>query len=275
MENKKEEAKKKFCPIEQINKTMNEAYDISITIPFNVNSYIYVDQIYQAFKHEIDSNEEFLKNVECYYSRNLFKEILDRTKMYTTTNIQLIQIQPNDILLINCPSIFAEYHFIIAVVNENATQVNIYQSYGSYKRLHKITLPIQDFINLMNQLLTVKTGNFIDDYQLMITIENQLYGIDIHDYIERLENYFDERVYDPDDYEEHQIQGAQTLHISPRVFEELEDTYNNTNYTTTITAYRVNPNPIGGKHTNKKRKTLKLKKRKFKKGSRRNKYSKK
>ena len=189
-----------FCPVPPINDTMNDAYQISKTIPFNVNSYIYFDQIYQAFKHEIDSNEEFLKNVECYYSRNLFKEILDRTKMYTTTNIQLNQIQPNDILLINSPSIFAKYHFIIATVNEDATQVNIYQSYGSYKRLHKITLPIQDFINLMNQLLTLKTGNFIDDYQLMITIENQLYGINIHEYIERLEDYFDERVYDPDDY---------------------------------------------------------------------------
>jgi hypothetical protein len=262
-----------FCPVPPINDTMNDAYQISKTIPFNVNSYIYFEQIYQAFKHEIDSNQEFLKDVECYYSRNLFKEILDRTKMYTTTDIQLNQIQPNDILLINSPSIFAKYHFIIAVVNEDATQVNIYQSYGSYKRLHKITLPIQDFINLMNQLLTLKTGNFIDDYQRMITIENQLYGIDIHDYIERLEDYFDERVYDPDDYEQQQIQGAQTLHISPRVFEEFENTYNNTNYITTITAYRVKPK--GGKRNNKKRKTVKLRKRKFKKGSRRNKYSKK
>jgi len=258
-----------FCPVPPINDTMNDAYQISKTIPFNVNSYIYFEQIYQAFKHEIDSNEEFLKNVECYYSRNLFKEILDRTKMYTTTNIQLNQIQPNDILLINSPSIFAKYHFIIAVVNEDATQVNIYQSYGSFKRLHKITLPIEDFINLMNQLLTLKTGNFIHDYQLMITIENQLYGINIHEYIERLEDYFNERVYDPDDYEQEQIHGAQTLHISPRVFEELEDLYKNTNFTTTITAYRVKPNPIGGKRTNIKRKTLKFKKRKLRKRTRR------
>ena len=96
----------------------------------------------------MDTDEEFLKDVECIYSRDLFKKILDDTKKYDVSNIQLNQIEANDILLIKCPSIFAPYYFIIAVVNQAANNIAIYQSFGSSRKLFKKNLPFVTFIEI-------------------------------------------------------------------------------------------------------------------------------
>jgi hypothetical protein len=65
-----------FCKNPRVNRTLNEAYQISRTIPFNPNSYIYLDEIYQVFHDRIESDPEFLKNAECLYAHNLFEYIL-------------------------------------------------------------------------------------------------------------------------------------------------------------------------------------------------------
>ena len=68
------------------------------------------------------------------------------------------------------------------------------------------------------------------------------------------------------------IANAKILNIKPKLYQELERQYRSEKEIT-ITAYRLKPR--GGKRINIKRKTVKLRKRKFRKGSRRNKYSRK
>ena len=273
-----------FCKNPDVNRTMNEAYQISRTIPFNPNSYIYLDEIYQVFHARIELDPEFLKKVECLYAHNLFEYILENRTMYDSKNIKLNQILPNDILLITCPSIFADYHLFTAVINEDKTQVHIYQSYGTYKRLFKLTFPFETFIELMKELSTFKTRDFLEDYQMMMGIETKLYGINTDEYIQRISvDYEDDEDEDEDEDEDDDedakkdkarvIANAEILNITPKLYENLERLYNINSNEITITAYRLKSK--GGKRTNKKRKTVKLRKRKFRKGSRRNKYSRK
>jgi hypothetical protein len=267
-----------FCKNPDVNRTMNEAYQISRTIPFNPNSYIYLDEIYKVFHARIESDPEFLKKVECLYAHNLFEYILKNNTMYDSKNIELNQILPNDILLITCPSIFADYHLFTAVINEDRTQVHIYQSYGTYKRLFKLTLPFETFIELMKELSTFKTRDFLEDYQMMIGIETKLYGINTDEYIQRISVDYEDNEDEDDDEDEDEdearvIANSKILNITPNLYANLERLYNINSNEITITAYRLKPR--GGKRTNKKRKTVKLRKRKFRKSSRRTKYSRK
>ena len=135
----------------------------------------------------------------------------------------------------------------------------------------------------MKELSTFKTRNFLEDYQMMIGIETKLYGINTDEYIQRISvDYEDDEDKDEDDDDDDEdikkdrarvIANAEILNITPNLYENLERLYNINPNEITITAYRLKPR--GGKRTNKKRKTVKLRKRKFRKGSRRNKYSRK
>ena len=55
-----------FCNNPHVNRTLNEAYQISRTIPFNANSYIYLEKIYEVFHARIESDLEFLKMRNVY-----------------------------------------------------------------------------------------------------------------------------------------------------------------------------------------------------------------
>ena len=255
-----------FSKNQKVNKTMNEAYDMVEAIPFSNNSDIYFNEIYQAFNNKMDTDTEFLKDVECLYSYKLFKRILDDTKKYNvSSNIQLNQIEPNDILLIKCPSIFAPYHFIIVVVNQIGDKVTIYQSFGSSKRLYKKNLSFDTFIELMVRLSTFKDDiNFIEDYQMMTQeIEPALYNINIPEYVgfltenyERLRELNRELLDNDDEFDDDTIEEAEELGISPVLYEHLEADYNGPSSEIEITKYKLKPNPVGGKS---KRKTRKLK----------------
>lgn len=257
----------KFIPVKVINETMIDAYKIVMSIPFNNNSILYFNQIYQELNNRIERDEKFLKDVECYYSYQLFKKILDDTNKYDVSlNIQLNKIEPNNILLINCPSIFASYHFIIVVVSEDGNEVAIYQSFGSSKRLYKINLPYDTFIELMGRLSTFKNKNdFNKDYKMMTEIESQLYGINIPEYTSFLTEQFEEQQEDDEDDEDDEdefeiddatIAKAHELGIAPVLYEQLEGQYKSTPKEIEITQYKLKPNPVGGKA---KRKTRKLK----------------
>jgi len=258
-----------FIPVPKINDTMIDAYKIVMSIPFNNNSILYFNEIYQKLNNSIEENSEFLKDVECLYSYKLFKKILDDTDKYDVlSNIQLNKIEPNNILLIKCPSIFAPYHFIIVVVSEDGNEVAIYQSFGSSKRLYKINLPFATFIELMGRLSTFKDDNdFNEDYQMMTEIESQLYGINIPEYTSFLTKQFEEqqeknRELLKDDFieiDEDVIEEADELGISPVLYEQLEGQYNTTSKEIEITQYKLKPNHVGGKA---KRKTRKLKSKK-------------
>ena len=275
----------KFCDVSSVNLTMNEAYKLSKRVPFNPNSYIYLNEIYYIFNENITNNPDFLKYVECELSNKLFKEILIRSEKYNINeNITIQQIQPNDILLIKCPSIFAPYHFINAVVNEEKTSVSIFQSFGSSMRLHKIEMDYNTFHNYLLSLDMYKNEGrtFIDDYNMMIPIESNLYGINVPDYIAKNEAQYTEEVEeeDIDDEEDEEakeekiriIQKSQEIGLSPRYYENLEYTHTINKNRLTITAYRVKP-PNGGKRK-RKSKTVKLRKRntRKKRNTRRYKY---
>ena len=262
----------KFCDVSSVNLTMNEAYKFSKSVAFNPNSYIYLNEIYTIFNEKIRNDPDFLKYVECELSNKLFKEILTRSKKYNIKeNIEIEEIQPNDILLINCPSIFAPYHFINAVINEDKTSVSIFQSFGSSMRLHKIEMNYNTFQNYLLSLNMYKNKGrtFIDDYKMMIPIEDDLYGINIPNYIAENEAQFTKKVEeeDIDDEEDEEaeeeknrmIQNSQQIGLSPRYYEELEYIHSINMYRLTITAYRVKP-PNGGKRK-RKSKTSKLRKR--------------
>ena len=275
----------KFCDVSSVNLTMNEAYKLSKRVPFNPNSYIYLNEIYYIFNENITNNPDFLKYVECELSNKLFEEILIRSEKYNINeNIKIHEIQPNDILLIQCPSIFAPYHFINAVVNEEKTSVSIFQSFGSSMRLHKIEMDYNTFHNYLLSLDMYKNEGrtFIDDYNMMIPIESNLYGINVPDYIAKNEAQYTEEVEeeDIDDEEDEEakeekiriIQKSQEIGLSPRYYENLEYTHTINKNRLTITAYRVKP-PNGGKRK-RKSKTVKLRKRntRKKRNTRRYKY---
>lgn len=272
----------KFCDVSSVNQTMNEAYKISKRVPFNPNSYIYLNEIYNIFNEKITNDPDFLKYVECELSNKLFKEILTRSEKYNIKeDIKIEEIQPNDILLIKCPSIFAPYHFINAVINEEKTSVSIFQSFGSSMRLHKIEMNYNTFQNYLLSLnMYRKEGRtFIDDYNMMLPIESNLYGINVPDYIAINEAQFNKKEEDEeddiDDDEEEKIRimvNSQQIGLSPRYYENLEYTHSINKNRLTITAYRVKP-PNGGKRK-RKSKTVKLRKRntRKKRNTRRYKY---
>ena len=273
-----EEKMIKFCDVTSVNETMNEAYKYSKTIPFNPNSYIYLNDIYSSFNEKITSDPNFLKYVECELSNKLFKEILTRSNKYDTNqNITIQNIQPNDILLIQCPSIFAPYHFITAVINEERTSVSIFQSFGSSMRLHKIEMEYNRFETYLLSLNTYKNEGreFIDDYNMLIPIESNLYGINVTDYIAKNEAQYtkEDNIYDEDDEDENMIiQNSKLIGLSPRYYEEIEYIHSINGYRLNITAYRVKP-PNGGKRKRKTRKTDKLRKKsKIRKRTRRYKH---
>ena len=264
----------KFCDVSSVNETMNEAYKLSKRVPFNPNSYIYLNEIYNIFNEKITNDPNFLKFVECELSNKLFKEMLTRSNKYNIKeNIKIQEIQPNDILLIQCPSIFAPYHFINAVINEEKTSVSIFQSFGSSMRLHKIEMDYNKFQNYLLSLNMYKNKGrtFIDDYKMMIPIEDDLYGINIPDYIAENEAQFIKKVKEDDEDDEDEedeedeeekirfIENSQQIGLSPRYYEELEYIHSINMYRLNITAYRVKP-PNGGKRK-RKSKTVKLRKR--------------
>ena len=264
----KEDINIKFCDVSSVNLTMNEAYKFSKSVAFNPNSYIYLNEIYTIFNEKIRNDPDFLKYVECELSNKLFKEILTRSEKYNIKEIKIEEIQPNDILLIECPSIFAPYHFINAVINEEKTSVSIFQSFGSSMRLHKIEMNYNTFQNYLLSLnMYRKEGRtFIDDYNMMLPIESNLYGINVPDYIAKNEAQYNKKEEDEeddiDDDEEEKIRimvNSQQIGLSPRYYEELEYTHSKNKNRLTITAYRVKP-PNGGKRK-RKSKTVKLRKR--------------
>lgn len=260
-----EEKMIKFTDVSSINETMNEAYKYSKKIPFNPNSYIYLNDIYSIFNEKITNDPNFLKYVECELSNKLFKEILTRSNKYDINqNITVQNIQPNDILLIQCPSIFAPYHFITAVINEERTSVSIFQSFGSSMRLHKIEMDYNRFETYLLSLNMYKNEGreFIDDYKMMLPIESNLYGINVPDYIATNEAQYTEEdnIYDEDDEDDNRIiQNSKLIGLFTRYYEELERIHTINNYRLNITAYRVKP-PNGGKRKRKTRKTVKLRK---------------
>lgn len=254
-----------FCNVREVNETLLHAYQLTSNLEFNPNSYLFLDSIFQILKTEMERNRDFLANVECELTNKLFKNILDRTKKYSNQIINITSFQPNDILLIRSPSIFAPYHFIVAVISQDKQNVNIYQSFGSSIKLNNIKMSYTDFVSYLERIKQIINSNlsFFDYYNQMKPIEEKLYGIDFSSYLQKLENYYKQEDEDEDeDLDDEDIKDkeeATSLGISLLPYISMKADYERIKPDLVITAYRVSSS--GGK----RKKVTKTYKRKYKK----------
>lgn len=253
----------KKCENTHVATNMHKAIALIEQVPFHTNSFAYVDRMYQLLKREMDTNNAFLQNFECFYTKQLFEDVIKKTTMYHETTIPFTNILPNDILFIQCSSLFGPYHFIVAVVDNAKKKLYVYQSYGGYKQLHRRMLTYENFIALMERLDRFKqTKDFMDAYTLMLPVETKLYGIDVASYLKGLADQEpksdSEDDLDEDDEELRVIkENARKLHMTPYVYETLVQQYEQPDDKgSTITAFRLNE-PIPPRRTTTMRKRRK------------------
>jgi hypothetical protein len=157
------------CPVwmkDMLDRMINISNDISCML----NPATYFNKLFGKYKSEImryrsiepidNRIPTFLAYVECRIIYTMFNSICDKfvknEVLYPKISLTNISdISANDILLIRCPTIFTSYHFIFAVVDKNANNVYIYQSFGN-RKLYRIVLNLEEFkINLHN-MQTIK-----------------------------------------------------------------------------------------------------------------------
>ena len=133
---------------------------------------------------------------ECSIMDAMFRKITSRfiriepPVLRDIGNIENIdEITANDILFIRCPTIYAGYHFIFAVVNKKGTFVDVYQAYGA-RPLYRIQkIPIENFKNHLKFLKDIRSFPQEQAIPLMVFIEENLYKTDID---KKFKDYFDE-----------------------------------------------------------------------------------
>ena len=235
-----------FCDHKVIHEKITHAIKITKTVEFNSDSYIYLNKVYDKLKEVMRGNNSFMEDLECFSIYKMIEALLTSLRKYEAKeNIPLHEISSGDILLIRCPSIFASYHFIIAVVNPDKTEVSVFQSYGSYKKLHKMVLSYDKFEKLLRDLETFKNSDFDTTYEMMINVEEKLYGINKRDYITHLQEaqppvnksnlFLNYSNMSPNSY----IVRAEKLDIPPDIYENLEQNFKINQSKLAITAYRV------------------------------------
>jgi len=242
-----------LCDFNNVNDKMQQGIDVANTVEFNCNSYLYLNSIFKRFKSELKKNSNFLEFLECSQISRLFDEFFKKSLKYNTKNIRLCSIKGGDILIIKCPSIFASYHFIVVAVNIEKTRVSIIQSYGNFKKFHKIDMSFDEFVVLLTTLDSFKIENksFDESYPEMIEVEEKLYGVNHKKYIEHLERHRDslensvnesegdEEFEDSDPQENSYIERAVALDIPPDIYENLEYQYGINQIKLEISVYRV------------------------------------
>lgn len=240
-----------LCDFNNVNDKMQQGIDVANTAEFNCNSYIYLNSIFKRFKSELRKNSNFLEFLECSQISRLFDEFFKKSLKYNNTkNIRLCSIKGGDILIIKCPSIFASYHFIVVAVNIEKTRVSIIQSYGNFKKFHKIDMSFDEFVVLLTTLDSFKIDNksFDESYLEFIEVEEKLYGVNHIKYIEHLERYRNslensvsksEVNEDSEPEENSYIERAKALDIPPDIYENLEYQYSINQITLEIDVYRV------------------------------------
>jgi hypothetical protein len=145
----------------------------------------------------VDPEARPFLEAECSVMDKMYRKICSRfetevqppvlTNMGSLTNIE--DIEANNILFIRCPTIFAGYHFMFAVVNETGNFVDIYQAYGT-KPLYKIRgIPLEIFQSYLKFLKNIKTISQEEALYLMIYIEENLYNTNIK---QKTDDYFEQ-----------------------------------------------------------------------------------
>lgn len=220
------------CTLERVNKSLNEALIVSKNIPFQNDLVYYFDNIYNELEKKMTDDSDFLKDAECLSIYKLYQKILETNNHFINegkTKISLIK--PNCVLLIKCPSIFASYHYIVAVIDKERTFVDTYQSFGSTYRLRKVKLSFKDFeksINYLNNINKLKNrDSFYIQLPYLIKIENILYGINIKEYISNLLHEYEDQEYEEElsDLNKKDIEALDKLNIPYLIGDNLKHNY--------------------------------------------------
>lgn len=159
---------------------------------------------YRMLKIRYKSTEKFDPNLpkfltfaECRIINKMYNSICKRfiesgvlTEMNNIININ--DITSNDILSIQCPTLFAGYHFLFAIVNSSGDKVDIYQSYGN-KPLYFIRLELPIFKQYLNNLKNIKNEPKEQALDHMKEIEINLYGNNVDELIDnQIKSYEDQ-----------------------------------------------------------------------------------
>lgn len=259
------------CTLERINQSLDTALNVMKSIPFQYDQIEYFNSIYNKLDEIMRNDENFLKDAECLKIYEVYEKFLNENNNFKNEGkTKLSFITPNSVLLIKCPSIFASYHFLIAVIDNNRTYVDTYQSFGSSYRLRNVRLPFKFFEKSINFLNNINKGKnrdlFYHKLPKLIEIEKNLYGININEYQNKLlEQYEEDENEDKyeDELTDEQKELLKRLGIDPLIAENLERIYNLTK-SDSVEIHLYLPKSYGGA-TKKKN----SKKRKYKKNSRR------
>lgn len=257
------------CTLERINQSLDSALNVMKSISFEYDQIEYFNSIYSKLDEIMRNDENFLKDAECLKIYEVYEKFLNENINFKNEGkTKLSFITPNSVLLIKCPSIFASYHFLIAVIDNTRTFVDTYQSFGSSYRLRNIRIPFIFFEKSINFLNNINKGTnrnlFYNKLPKLIKIEQDLYGININEYQNKLLQQYENEDEDEhmNDLTDKQSEILNRLGIDPLIAENLERNYELINGDS-VEIYLYLPKSYGGA-TKKKN----SKKRKYKKNSR-------
>lgn len=256
------------CTLERINQSLDTALNIMKSIPFQYEMIEYFNSIYNKLNENMLNDENFLKDAECLKIYQVYEKFLNENINFKNEGkTKLSFITPNSVLLIKCPSIFASYHFLIAVIDNSRAYVDTYQSFGSSYRLRKVRVNFDFFEKSINFLNNINKGVnknlFYHKLPKLIDIEKNLYGIDIDEYQKKLLQQYENEDEDEDnELTDKQKEILDRLGIDPLIAENLERIYNLTK-SDSVEIHLYLPKSYGGSIKKKN-----SKKRKYKKNSR-------
>jgi hypothetical protein len=150
--------------------------------------------LYESMKYPLEKSlPHFLQYAECSIINLMFNKIcrkfvnigvltapvkIDFHRDFTPRTDYLIdQIEENDILSIDCPTIFTTYHFIFAVVGRD--NVNIYQSFGNVP-LYRNRLSLEEFKQQLKNMKNIRTYPRDEALRMIEDFETNVYLIDYH-----------------------------------------------------------------------------------------------
>ena len=250
----------------RISKHIEEAREIAKQIPFQPNISEYLHTIYRVLKDKM-TGTDFLLEVECSETYKLFEHILNDSKRFTVENVSekaLSMAQPGYVFQIRLTSLFASYHFITVVFGPSMEFVDVYQSYGSTMRLHHKRLPMRVFDRCITILSNIKRKgkNFITDFQNMLFVERELFGINIETYMETKYQEFKQNGDEyPLDYTAKERQQYASIGIlDPEFGEDMKTAYELSRGILSIREYKAKPTSSsknGGRKRNRTKKRLK------------------
>ena len=262
------------CTLERINQSLDTALNVMKSIPFQYDLIEYFNLIYNKLDEIMRIDENFLKDAECLKIYEVYEKFLNENNNFKNEGkTKLSFITPNSVLLIKCPSIFASYHFLIAVIDNSRTYVDTYQSFGSSYRLRNIRLPFIFFEKSINFLNNINKGRnrdlFYHKLPNLIEIEKNLYGININEYqnklLEQYKNENEDEDEDEDELTDEQKETLKRLGIDPLIAENLKHIYDLIK-SDSVEIHLYSPKSYGGAIKKKN-----SKKRKYKKNSRKTK----